>query len=77
VLAWDIQAVPNVSGYDAANGLESKSDDEIRDANGRQISQAQPLKSIHPVRQTILNLLAEEQQEERDCRQSNSIQFAW
>ena len=32
VLAWDIQTVPNVSGYGAANGLEGKSDDEIRDA---------------------------------------------
>ena len=42
VLAWDIETVPNVSGYAAANGLEGKSDDEIRDANGRQISQAQP-----------------------------------
>ena len=35
VLAWDIETVPNVRGYAAANGLEGKSDDEIRDANGR------------------------------------------
>ena len=48
VLAWDIETVPNVSGYAAANGLEGKSDDEIRDANGRQISQATDQKhSIH------------------------------
>jgi hypothetical protein len=26
------ETVPNVSGYAAANGLEGKSDDEIRDA---------------------------------------------
>jgi len=48
VLAWDIETVPNVSGYGAANGLERKSDYEIRDANGRQISQATDQKhSIH------------------------------
>ena len=34
VLAWDIETVPDLSGYAAANGLEGKSDDEIRDAMG-------------------------------------------
>jgi hypothetical protein len=28
------KAMPDVSGYAAANGLEGKSDDEIRDAMG-------------------------------------------
>jgi hypothetical protein len=68
VLAWDIETVPNVSGYAAANGLEGKSDDEIRDANGRQISQAHRSKTFDP-------LLAEEQQEQRDA--GNPIQFNW
>ena len=68
VLAWDIETVPNVSGYAAANGLEGKSDDEIRDANGRQISQATDQKHSNP-------LLAEEQQEQRDA--GNPIQFNW
>jgi len=61
VLAWDIQTVTNVSGYDAANGLESKSDDEICDANGRQISQ--PLQK-HSIQSDIL---AEERQQQRDA----------
>jgi hypothetical protein len=70
VLAWDIETVPNVSGYAAANGLEGKSDDEIRDANGRQISQAQPIKNI---RSTACRRAARA----KGCRQSNSIQFNW
>jgi 3'-5' exonuclease len=34
VLAWDIETVPDLRGYAAANGLEGKTDDEIRDAMG-------------------------------------------
>ena len=34
VLAWDIETVPDLRGYAAANGLEGKTDDEIRDEMG-------------------------------------------
>ena len=34
VLALDIETVLDLRGYAAANGLEGKSDDEIRDAMG-------------------------------------------
>jgi predicted PolB exonuclease-like 3'-5' exonuclease len=34
VLAWDIETVPDLRGYAAANGLEGKTDDEIRGAMG-------------------------------------------
>ena len=34
VLAWDIETAPDLRGYAAANGLEGKTDDEIRDAMG-------------------------------------------
>jgi hypothetical protein len=34
VIAWDIETVPDLRGFAAANGLEGKSDDEIRAAMG-------------------------------------------
>jgi predicted PolB exonuclease-like 3'-5' exonuclease len=34
VLVWDIESVPDLRGYAAANGLEGKSDDEVRAALG-------------------------------------------
>jgi predicted PolB exonuclease-like 3'-5' exonuclease len=34
VIAWDIETVPDLKGFAAANGLEGKSDDEIRAALG-------------------------------------------
>jgi hypothetical protein len=30
VLVWDIETVPDLAGYAAANGHDGKSDDEIR-----------------------------------------------
>jgi hypothetical protein len=30
VLVWDIETVPDLAGFAAANGHEGKSDDEIR-----------------------------------------------
>ena len=30
VLVWDIETVPDLKGFAAANGLDGKSDDEIR-----------------------------------------------
>jgi hypothetical protein len=30
VIAWDIETVPDLKGFAAANGLDGKSDDEIR-----------------------------------------------
>jgi predicted PolB exonuclease-like 3'-5' exonuclease len=30
VLVWDIETVPDISGFAAANGLDGKSDDEVR-----------------------------------------------
>ena len=55
----------HLSGYGAANGLESKSDDEIRDANGRQISQ--PLQK-HSFQSDLLP-------EERQHKGMQAIQF--
>ncbi len=34
VIAWDIETVPDLKGFAAANGMEGKSDDEIRAAMG-------------------------------------------
>jgi len=34
VIAWDIETVPDLKGFAAANGLEGKTDDEIRAAMG-------------------------------------------
>ena len=34
VIVWDIETVPDLKGFAAANGLEGKSDDEIREAIG-------------------------------------------
>ncbi len=34
VIAWDIETVPDLKGFAAANGMENKSDDEIRTAMG-------------------------------------------
>ena len=32
VLVWELEAVPDLRGFAAANGLDGKSDDEIRAA---------------------------------------------
>jgi hypothetical protein len=32
VIVWDLETVPDLKGYAAANDLEGKSDDEIREA---------------------------------------------
>ena len=32
VLVWNLEAVPDLRGFAAANGLDGKSDDEIRAA---------------------------------------------
>jgi hypothetical protein len=29
VLVWDIETIPDISGFAAANGLDGKSDDEV------------------------------------------------
>ena len=34
VIAWDIETVPDLRGFAAANGLEGKTDDDIRAAIG-------------------------------------------
>ena len=34
VIAWDIETVPDLKGFAAANGHDGKSDDEIRAAMG-------------------------------------------
>jgi len=34
VLVWDIETVPDLCGFAAANGLDGKSDDEVRAAMG-------------------------------------------
>jgi predicted PolB exonuclease-like 3'-5' exonuclease len=34
VIVWDIETVPDIRGFAAANGHDGKSDDEIRDAMG-------------------------------------------
>jgi hypothetical protein len=35
VVVWDIETVPDLRGYAAANGHHGKSDDEIREADAR------------------------------------------
>ena len=34
VIVWDIETIPDLKDFAAANGLDSKSDDEIRGAMG-------------------------------------------
>jgi hypothetical protein len=34
VIVWDIETIPDLRGYAAANGLVGKTDDEIRTAMG-------------------------------------------
>jgi predicted PolB exonuclease-like 3'-5' exonuclease len=34
VIVWDLETVPDLKGFSAANDLEGKSDDEIREAMG-------------------------------------------
>jgi len=34
IIAWDIETVPDLKGFAAANGLDGKRDDEIRAAIG-------------------------------------------
>lgn len=34
VIVWDLETVPDLRGYAAANGLVGKSDDEVREALG-------------------------------------------
>jgi len=34
VIVWDLETVPDLRGFAAANDLDGKSDDEIREANG-------------------------------------------
>ena len=41
VLVWDIETVPDLRGFAAANGLNGKSDDEVRASKGRQVSEVQ------------------------------------
>jgi len=36
VIVWDIETVPDLKGFAAANGLEGKSDDEVREVIGDQ-----------------------------------------
>ena len=36
VIVWDLETVPDIAGYAAANGLTGKSDEEIREALGGQ-----------------------------------------
>ena len=38
VIVWDLETVPDIAGYAAANGLTGKSDKEIREA--RQVPKA-------------------------------------
>jgi hypothetical protein len=40
VLVWDIETVPDLRGFAAANGLGGKSEDEIREAMVRRRSRA-------------------------------------
>jgi 3'-5' exonuclease len=34
IIVWDIETVPDLRGFAAANGLEGKSDEEVREALG-------------------------------------------
>jgi hypothetical protein len=45
VIVWDIETVPDLKGFAAANGLDGKSDDEIREAMGDKF----PKHIYHPI----------------------------
>jgi hypothetical protein len=48
VLVWDIETVPDLAGFAAANGHDGKSDDEIRAELGDKFSKAHlPLDDLH------------------------------
>ena len=34
IIVWDIETIPDLRGFAAANGLEGKNDDEVREAIG-------------------------------------------
>ena len=34
IIVWDIETVPDLRGFAAANGLDGKSDEEVREALG-------------------------------------------
>ncbi|MGD0420496.1 MAG: hypothetical protein ABSA68_13120 [Xanthobacteraceae bacterium] len=39
VIVWDLETVPDIAGYAAANGLTGKSNEEIREAIGNKFPQ--------------------------------------
>jgi hypothetical protein len=53
VLVWDLEAVPDLRGFAAANGLDGKSDDEIRAVNRGTLIRRYCFCSMRPSR--ILN----------------------
>ena len=47
VIVWDLETVPDILGYAAANGLTGKSGEEIRDALGTWICRATIIYSVN------------------------------
>jgi hypothetical protein len=43
VIVWDIETMPDLKGFAAANGHDGKTDDEIRAELGEKFSKAQPV----------------------------------
>jgi hypothetical protein len=42
VIVWDLETVPDIAGYAAANSLAGKSDEEIREALGNKFEVLPP-----------------------------------
>ena len=48
VIIWDLETIPDLSGFAVANDLVGKTDAEIREVLGKQVSKAHvPLNSVH------------------------------
>jgi hypothetical protein len=48
VIVWDLETVPDLGGFAAANDLVGKPDVEIREGDRRQVSEAYlPLDRLH------------------------------
>ena len=48
VIAWDLETIPDLTGVARANGLDGKTDDELREAIGDKFPQAHiPLDHLH------------------------------
>ena len=68
VIVWDLETLPDMAGYAAANGLAGKSDEEIREH-----SQQVPKHIYH----SIVCIGAIVAHKERDCKRGKSPGAGW